>query len=224
MSEMDEVLEFWFPADAGRDLETHKKYWDWRMRGGADDEIVRRFSNLTKRAARGELNYWANTPHGRLALIVVLDQFPRSVWRGTPDAFKQDAKALSLVEEGFANGDFDKLKNVWEKTFYQMPLGHCEGPGLVDQVNRSAIIVDKLLEEAPAHLKPIYEFSAQQPREVLRVVEAFGRHPHRNAVLRRESSEQERVYLEQGMFPHQRDWEQGEITIPQVPSVKSKRE
>ena len=75
MSEMDEVLEFWFPADAGRDFETHKAYWDWRMRGGADDEIVRRFSQLTERAARGELDHWANTPRGRLALIVVLATF-----------------------------------------------------------------------------------------------------------------------------------------------------
>ena len=217
MNQIEDVLGFWFPANAGEDFETHKEYWMWRMRGGAHGDIIDRFSDLTAEAAGGACDHWADTPRGRLALIVVLDQFSRSVWAGTGRAFAQDRKALALALEGMANGDFDKLETVWEKAFFQMPLGHCEGPDLLNRLNRAVAIADTLLEEAPAHLKPLYEFSAQQPREARKVVQAFGRHPHRNDVLGRESTVHEAAYLEQGKFPHQRDLEQGEIVIPDAP-------
>src|SRR3712207_8054846 len=90
--EWDEVLEFWFPDHPDEDAETHGAHWMWRMRGGADEEIIRRFTDLTNKAAAGELDHWAKDPRGRLALIIALDQFPRSVWRGEPRAFAQDEK------------------------------------------------------------------------------------------------------------------------------------
>lgn len=205
MSEQQAVLDFWFPDGVDADLETHKNYWMWRMRGGADESIVERFSDLTARAAAGEFDDWAKTPRGRLALIVVLDQFSRSVWRNSPKAFAQDEKALALTLEGLDNGHFDALANVWEKTFFGLPLGHCEGPDLLDRIDRCIALGDKMIEEAPAHLRPMYEFSAQQPREHRRVIVAFGRHPHRNEVLGRESTPEELTYIAEGKFPHQRD-------------------
>src|SRR5262245_34652675 len=75
MNDRDAVLDFWFPAGVGADLDTHRQYWEWRMRGGAHAAIVERFSQVTERAARGELEAWAGTPRGRLALVVALDQF-----------------------------------------------------------------------------------------------------------------------------------------------------
>lgn len=75
--EWDDVLDFWFPGGRSLDVDarTHRAYWRWRMQGGADDEIVSRFSDLTRRAAQGALDYWALEAEGRLALIIVLDQF-----------------------------------------------------------------------------------------------------------------------------------------------------
>jgi uncharacterized protein (DUF924 family) len=71
--EMQDVLEFWFPSTAGRDLPTRREYWMWRMRGGADASIVERFTGTTVRGVSGMLEHWAETPRGRLALIVVVD-------------------------------------------------------------------------------------------------------------------------------------------------------
>jgi uncharacterized protein (DUF924 family) len=204
MNERDQVLDFWFPADAGRDLTTHREYWVWRMGGGADRSIVERFSATTERAARGELDEWAATPRGRVALIVVLDQFSRSVWRDTPRAFAQDPKALALALAGYRNGHYDALTTGWEKTFFNMPLVHCEGPDLLPRLDRVIELARALLAECPAYLRPMFEFHVQQPVEHRKVIAAFGRHPHRNRVLGRESTPEELAYLERGVFPHRR--------------------
>jgi uncharacterized protein (DUF924 family) len=175
------------------------------MRGGADQSIVEHFSRTTERAARGELDIWASTPRGRLALIVVLDQFSRSVWRDSPRAFAQDPQALALALEGHRNGDYDTLETVWEKAFFNMTLGHCEGPDLLERLEKVIDLSRALLEESPGHLKPMYEFNAQQPVEHRKVIAAFGRHPHRNRILERASTLEELTYLERGAFPHLRD-------------------
>jgi uncharacterized protein (DUF924 family) len=205
VNDRDAVLDFWFPAGAGVDLAIHRQYWEWRMRGGAHTAIVQRFSEITEHAACGELEAWARTPRGRLALVVVLDQFSRSVWADSPRAFAQDAKAVALVLEGIANGNYDALETAWEKTFYIIPLGHCEGPGHLERLDLAIELARAVLDAAPAHLKPMYQFNAEQPVLHRQVIAAFGRHPHRNRVLGRESSAAELAYLERGEFPHQRE-------------------
>jgi uncharacterized protein (DUF924 family) len=205
MNDRDAVLDFWFPADAGVKLDAHRRYWEWRMRGGADAAIVARFAALTERAANGECDDWADTPRGRLALIVVLDQFSRSVWRDSPRAFAQDEKSVTFVREGLANGHYRALSHPWEKTFFVIPLGHCEGPDHLARLDVAIALARAVRDEAPAHLKPFYEWNAEQPVLHRQVIAAFGRHPHRNRVLGRESTPEERAYLEEGRFPHQRD-------------------
>src|SRR5690606_11696622 len=81
----DEVLQFWFPEGrfAAIASNAHREHWFWRMRGGADGEVIARFSDMTAQAAAGNLDHWATDPEGRLALIILLDQFSRSVWRGS---------------------------------------------------------------------------------------------------------------------------------------------
>lgn len=83
----EQVLELWFP-DSGHqhDPQKHAAFWDERMQGGMDAVIAARFAGLTEAAATGKLDHWAETPRGRLALLIALDQFPRSLWRGTPAA------------------------------------------------------------------------------------------------------------------------------------------
>lgn len=204
MPEWEEVLQFWFPDDPDEDRETHFGHWRWRMRGGADEEIIDRFSDPTARAAAGELDHWADDPRGRLALIIVLDQFSRSVWRGTPRAFAQDETSLVLVLEGLRNGHFDALERAWEKTMYHVPLEHCEGPGHLERLDLAVRLAQDILASAPPHLRASYEFAAQQPVEFRKVIAAFGRHPHRNAILGRASTPEEEAYIGEGKFPHLR--------------------
>lgn len=199
-----DVLAFWFPE--GRDLnvapDTHHAHWHWRMQGGADDRIVARFAGLTTGAARGELNHWAQDPHGRLALIILLDQFSRSVWRDDPRGFAQDPDALALTLAGLDNGHFAALETPWFQIVFGLPLGHCEGPDHLDRIDRLIRLRDAIAATAPPVLQPIYAGLARQARDVRKVIAAFGRHPHRNGILERESTPAEAAYIADGRFPH----------------------
>jgi uncharacterized protein (DUF924 family) len=201
----DEVLDFWFPEDGhDADYYTHGAFWMWRMRGEADDTIRKRFTNLTEAAAKGLLDHWAETPRGRLALIIALDQFSRSVWRGTPAAFAQDIKAARLVLDGLENGHYSALPNVWEKAFCVIANAHCEGPDHLERIERGMSLAKALIDEAPERLRLNYRVVADQNRLGCEVIAKFGRHPHRNAVLGRVSTPAEEAYLAAGEFPHER--------------------
>jgi len=204
-----DVLDFWFPEDEALELDaaTHRQYWIWRMRGGADTEIISRFSEIATRAAEGRLEGWASQPQGRLGLIIALDQFSRSVWRGTAQAYAQDTAALSLTLGGIANGHYAALSKPWHKIVFGLPLGHCESPDHLDRIDLLITLRQDLLTEAPAGLRPIYETLVQQARTVRQVIAAFGRHPHRNSVLARPTTPAEEVYVAAGQFPHLRAFE-----------------
>jgi uncharacterized protein (DUF924 family) len=209
--EWDEVLRFWFPDSPDEDLETHGRRSAWRMRGGADEEIVARFTDVTEQAAAGALDHWAEDPRGRLALIVILDQFSRSVWSGSPRAFAQDPRALTLALEGLENGHYAALSAPWEQTSYQLVLGHCEGPDHLARLDRAHALAQEIQASAPDHLKPIYAFGVEQKVLHRRVIETFGRYPHRNAILGRTSTPEEAAYVAEGQFPHRRAVPQGQM-------------
>jgi uncharacterized protein (DUF924 family) len=204
--EWDRVLEFWFPEGANLEVDTelHRQYWAWRMRGGADAEIIDRFAEVTEQAAAGELDHWAADSHGRLALVIALDQFPRSLWRDTPRAFAQDEKALAVALEGHGNGQYEALETPWYRTVYNLPLGHCEGPDHLARLDKGEALAIAILAMAPGHLCQTYEFALSQCEEVRKVILAYGRHPHRNAALGRESTPEEAIYIATGKFPHLR--------------------
>lgn len=205
----DDVLRFWFPE--GRSLaidpQVHRNHWLWRMRGGADNDIIARFSALAAQAAAGKLDQWAADPEGRLALIILLDQFSRSVWRSDPRAFAQDPAALELSKEGFSNGHYDALPMPWFQVVYGLPLGHCEGPNHLERLDLLIRVREEIAAEVPARLQPIYQSLVKQAHDVKQVIAAFGRHPHRNRVLGRPSTPAEEAYLEAGDFPHERAFE-----------------
>lgn len=199
------VLEFWFPPGNDRDFEAHKDHVQWQMRGGADTEILNRFSGCTKDAAMGKLDSWADTPEGRLALIIVLDQFSRSLFRETSRAFSQDGKALDLALECLSNGEYDAFEHPWEKTFVNIAITHAEGPDLLERIEKTIIRADAIVEDCPDFLKPIYKMSANHNREIRDVIASFGRYPHRNEVLGRKTTKEEALYLAKGDLPHKRD-------------------
>ena len=198
----DAVLTFWFPDDGF--WQSREAFGAWifqRMQGGMDEAICRDFEGLTIAAAQGLLDDWAKAPRGRLALLIALDQFPRSLWRGTPGAYAQDIKANLLALEGIENGHFSAL-NPWEQVFFVIALSHCEGP---DHLRRLDLI-DEITEEIVAGLPPQLAFAAEAQRaqnaRVRAVIERFGRHPHRNPVYGRVSSPAEEAYIAAGDFPH----------------------
>ncbi|MEM8630714.1 MAG: DUF924 family protein [Pseudomonadota bacterium] len=202
----DDVLSFWFPDDGFWESKEAFQQWIFhRMQGGVDDQVTGKFGPLTKSAAQGLLDHWAETPRGRLALLLALDQFPRSLWRDTPAAFAQDCKANLLALEGIENGHFALLK-PWEKLFYVIALGHCEGPDHLARFDIIDRISDIIVEELPPHLGYAAGDLRGQNARVRAIIERFGRHPHRDPIYGRVSTPAEEAYIAAGDFPHvQRD-------------------
>src|SRR4029453_8529120 len=150
---------------------------------------------------RGELDGWAESPRSRLALIVVLDQFPRTIHRGTSLAYAQDRKALGLALRGIECGHLAALGSPFEKTFFFLPLGHSEE---LAHVERAVELAEALAREAaPEHARWL-AFSASQARGNRDVIARFGRHPHRNGALGRPSPAGELDYLARAELVHQR--------------------
>lgn len=141
-----EVPAFWFPEGDTQDIdpERHAEHWRWRLHGGADDAITARFAGITTMAAEGTLDRWATTPEGRVALIIALDQFPRSLWRGTPRAFAQDPAALTLALAGPENGDYAALAAPGPSRHRPRPLQRRPPiPSAVRRQSRSSRAVDR---------------------------------------------------------------------------------
>jgi uncharacterized protein (DUF924 family) len=198
--EHEEVLRFWFPQQMGEDQAIVRQF-EWWFRGGADAPIVEQFKPLLEQAKGGGLDHWSNTPRSRLALIIVLDQFTRSIHRGTRDAYAQDPKAIGLALEGLEAGHYAALDTPWEKTFCILPLGHSEQLAHLDL---AAKLAEELAAQTPENIRKFMEHSASQARGHRDVIARFGRQPHRNAILGRQSTPEEVKYLAAGQFVHQR--------------------
>jgi uncharacterized protein (DUF924 family) len=142
----EDVLQFWFPSLPDGDLAARVRQFDWWFRGGGDAEIVARFSPLLERAIRGELDEWDREPRSRLALILVLDQFSRTIYRGQSRSYAQDEKACKLAIAGITNGDYETLATPWEQTFFFLPLGHTENLYYLDM---AIDLADRLVSDSP---------------------------------------------------------------------------
>jgi uncharacterized protein (DUF924 family) len=198
MDEALEVRKFWFGRLPLKPEGVKERLALWF--GGPDgerrtDELIRsRFGALVARAAAGELEAWADSPRRRLSLILLLDQFPRHVHRGTGRAFATDREALALTASGMQSAADAALTPV-ERIFFYMPLQHAE---LSDAQEESVAAYRRLLGEAPEELTPMFA-SALESAELHRsIVARFGRFPHRNRVLGRTSTAEETEYLGEG--------------------------
>jgi uncharacterized protein (DUF924 family) len=203
VSTPEEVLSYWFPEGFNEaDPQTRRRQGERWMHGGpeVDREITERFGQVLEQARRGELDHWAETPRGRLALIVVLDQFSRNVYRGSPLSYAQDEKALELALEGIDAG-MDRELSFMERIFFWMPVGHSEDLALQE---RSVRHKEEEAADAPPHLRAMAEFGISQARAARDVIARFGRHPHRNEILGRESTPEELEYLRTETPPHLR--------------------
>jgi uncharacterized protein (DUF924 family) len=170
-----EVLSFWFQ-------EIDPKLW-FASDASFDELIGRRFLDVMHQAVAGELFDWRTTAQGRLAEIIVLDQFSRNVYRDTPAAFAQDPIALVLAQEAVASGSLNTL-NPLQRAFLLLPYMHSES-------KKIHIIAEKLYREfAPAEN---YDFELRHKA----IIDRFGRYPHRNAILRRASTDEELAFLKE---------------------------
>jgi len=198
------VYDFWFPVDLScSGIAAHWQMMAWWMRGGANAEL-HQFAGLVDEARTGRLDHWRATPQGRLSLLIVLDQFPRGLFAGTPEAYSSDPVTLGIAEEGFGNGHYDALTSAYEIFFYFLPLAHAEGPDHLERMKRVVAISEQVIEDAPDAIKPVWQFSLKQARDNLAIISRFGRFPHRNPVLGRASTPQELSYLAKGDFVHTR--------------------
>jgi uncharacterized protein (DUF924 family) len=193
MDDIDRVYAFWFGEAPARDADTaHGKMRRWYMGGPAmDAEVREKFGPLVERAVRGELDGWTSTPRGRLALILLLDQFSRNCWRDEPRCYAGDARAQRLALEALAAG-LDEGYSLEERQFLRMPLAHAEDVALQQ---RNVAETEKLVATVPPALRPVYEMAIEQSHKYLGVIEQFGRFPHRNKVLGRDSSPEEMEFL-----------------------------
>ncbi len=204
MSSPEEVLSYWFPEDDifDTDRETFGRQMQWWLQGGpeVDREISERFGQVLEQACSGELDFWAETPRGRLALIVVLDQFSRNIYRGSPLSYAQDPKALELAVQGIDAG-MDRELTPMERIFFWMPLGHSEDLTLQERRVRHK---EEEAANAPPHQRAMAEFGISQAKAARDVIARFGRHPHRNEILGRTSTPEELKYLRTETPPHMR--------------------
>lgn len=190
-----EVLEFWF-RDAVRNpeaLRRRSEIW-FGMDTAFDRECGTRFGAVLEDASRGALDDWAGQPPGRLALVILLDQMPRNIHRGSPAAFAHDAKAAAHCISGIECGQDQSLHPV-ERIFLYMPLQHAED---LDLQRRSVEQFEALAREARGAWRDDFRENARYARLHHDIVERFGRFPHRNRILGRDSTEEERTYLADG--------------------------
>jgi uncharacterized protein (DUF924 family) len=166
-----------------------------------DANEKRRFLPLLEQAAQGDLDGWGDEPRSRLALIILLDQFSRTIYQGTAQAYAQDSKARLLALEGVDIGHYNTLEMPWEKTFFLLPLGHSEE---LNHLDLAVQLADDLVQEASPNYRELLAFSASQARAHREVIARFGRQPHRNAVLGRRSTREELDYLATGQLVHAR--------------------
>lgn len=191
MTKVQEILNFWFGDIKDDWPKTDRNPMWWFGGQEVDRQIIERFSELVQQAKRKELDGWKHTAQGRLALIILLDQFSRNIFRKTPQAFESDEYALSLSREGIAAG-LDKDLSFIERVFFYMPFMHSER--LVDH-DDSIGLYRQIINEAKVehHEQAQRYFGAAKMHQELIV--QFGRYPHRNAILFRTSTEQEIEYL-----------------------------
>lgn len=181
MADFAEVLQFWFGAPDSPERGRPRRNW-FRKSGEFDAEILRRFLPTWESAQRGELALWERAPLASLALVVVLDQFSRNMFRGTPRAFSSDARALAAARS-MIDRKFDRPLLPVERWFVHLPFEHAEDLAAQRQ---SLALSQALGQDASGYAERHYEIIAR-----------FGRFPHRNAILGRESTAEELEFLKQ---------------------------
>jgi uncharacterized protein (DUF924 family) len=175
MTDYQSVIDFWFK-------ELSSQQW-WVKDDDLDQTIKERFLSTLKKGRQCELYPWRSSAQGRLAEIIVLDQFPRNIYRNQKESFSHDSMALALAQEAVSLG-VDKKLSTTEKQFLYLPYMHSE----------SLLIHERAVE---LYSQPGLEFNLDFEYKHKKIIERFGRYPHRNQVLGRTSTDEELQFLQE---------------------------
>ena len=190
-----EILEFWFGDALGSPEALGPRSQLWFTRNDDfDRQIENRFGALPDRATRAELDEWRAEASSALALVLVLDQFPRNLYRDSVRAFEFDPLGREIAIEAISRG-FDQVLHPLQSVFLYLPLEHAEDIALQE---RSVQLFEQLAENAPAALRPNFDQFTAYARRHRDVIRDFGRFPHRNELLGRKPTPAEAAYLESG--------------------------
>jgi uncharacterized protein (DUF924 family) len=192
MESTDSILHYWFGtnADDTEVIREKSAQW-WKKDPKVDEEMRQRFEMTLEAESQGELESWGNIPRGQLARILLLDQFPRSMYRGTARAFAYDERARQRAREALDRGMDRKLQPV-ERVFIYMPFEHSEEAN--DQAT-GVQLFSALREELPEAVKTPFQDFLDFALKHKEIVDRFGRFPHRNAILSRDSTPEEVEFL-----------------------------
>lgn len=188
------VLQYWLgdvPLSNARALEK-RALW-FTKSDAVDAEIAHHFGDEVAEAKAGELDHWEQTAEGTLALLILLDQFTRNIWRGKPESFSGDDKALALAKKALAQGRDAQVVSV-ARMFFYLPLEHAEDMACQ---NASVAAFEQLAEKADAQSRDFLKDTLVYAHKHREVIAQFGRFPHRNPILGRPSTPAEQVYLSQ---------------------------
>jgi len=189
---IEDVLTFWFKEHALSAPQIDRRMDIWF---GADPifdlEITKEFANDVELASAGKLDYWAASPRGRLALIIMIDQFRRNIHRNTAQAFSKDTVALKYCVEGAIKKQEQDLAPI-EKVFFYMPLQHAESRKVQA---KSVKLYSRLVASASPTYRETFETVLQFAELHKDIIDQFGRFPHRNTLLNRANTPEENEYL-----------------------------
>jgi len=189
---IEDVLTFWFKEHALSAPQIDRRMDIWF---GADPifdhEITKEFANDVELASAGKLDFWAESPRGRLALIIMIDQFRRNIHRNTAQAFSKDTVALKYCVEGAIKKQEQDLAPI-EKVFFYMPLQHAESRKVQA---KSVKLYSRLVASASPTYRETFETVLQFAELHKDIIDQFGRFPHRNTLLNRANTPEENEYL-----------------------------
>lgn len=194
MSRAEEILAWWFEGgDDAHPIGPGSPCYQRWFRGGAavDAQVAERYADDVLAARAGALDGWRGSARCELALILLLDQFPRQLWRGKARAFAQDVKAAALVQAGLATSADAALSGI-ERVFFYMPLQHAEDLSMQQE---SLSAYTRLAAEVPAEHRDLFDDIVGFARSHHDVIARFRRFPHRNTILGRSTTPEESAWL-----------------------------
>lgn len=208
--EKERILYFWFgdsclalaacpPEENEPGIESGDRPAKWFAKDEVFDQAIReRFEPEVEAALAGEKDYWQDTPEGALALLLLLDQFPRNIYRGTAKAFAGDARALMIARQALAVG-FDRELPPIARIFLYLPLEHAEESGTQkESVRRFQVLFEEVKAEGESDTlvelaRTAYDYALRHAE----IIERFGRFPHRNKILGRVLTKEEKEFLKE---------------------------
>lgn len=192
LARIDKILSFWFKEQELSAPQIDRRMDIWFGEDPVFDEAIKAdFEDDIEKASKGQLDHWAEEPRGRLALILLIDQFRRNIHRNTAGAFSHDKLALKLCVEG-AMAKKDKGLTPIQKVFFYMPLQHAESTRVQA---KSVELFNKLAESVSPTLQETFLTVAQFAELHKDIIDQFGRFPHRNKLLGRDNTPEEDEYL-----------------------------